>query len=117
VALSLSTKQPLARVTSQLHFDGNVLQLNRVDAGNVIPTSLSTPATPRINQRAGVMQYVVIASKDSPIQGDGGFLVLHFKALSSSASTPVTLQFAAAGADGRNVHATLPAPLTVAVSK
>jgi general secretion pathway protein D len=117
VAVSLSSKQPLARISSQLHFDGKVLELEGVDAGNVIPSGLSTDATPRINQRAGVVQYVVTASKDSPIQGDGGFLVLHFKALAASASTPITLQFAAAGADGRNVRAGIPAPLAVAVSQ
>ena len=77
----------------------------------------SAPATPRIFQRAGVMQYVVAAGKDSPIQGDGGFLVLHFKALAPSASTPLTLQFVATGMDGRNVRANIPAPLAVVVSQ
>jgi general secretion pathway protein D len=117
VAVSLSSKQPLARISSQLHFDGKVLELEGVDAGNVIPSGLSSDSTPRINQRAGVVQYVVAAGKDSPIQGDGGFLVLHFKALAPSASTPITLQFAAAGADGRTVRAGIPAPLAVAVSQ
>jgi general secretion pathway protein D len=117
VAVSLSTKQALARISSQLHFDGSVLELDGVDAGNLIPSGPATDATPRINQRAGVVQYVVAAAKDSPIQGDGGFLVLHFKALAASASTPITLQFAAAGADGRNVRAAIPAPLAVAVTQ
>jgi general secretion pathway protein D len=117
VAVSLSTKQPLARVSSQLHFDGTVLELDGVDTGNVIPSALPAPATPRINQRAGVAQYVVAASKESPIQGDGGFLVLHFKALTASAATPITLQFAAAAADGRSVRPGIPAPLSVAVSQ
>jgi hypothetical protein len=83
----------------------------------VIPGDLPAPATPRINQHAGVVQYVVAAGKNSPIQGDGGFLVLHFKALAPSAATAVTLQLAAAGADGRTVRANIPAPLTVAVSQ
>lgn len=117
VAVRLSTRQPLARVSSQLHFDGSILQLDGVDTGNVIPSDLPAPATPRINQRAGVVQYVVAAGKNSPIQGDGGFLVLHFKALAPSAATAVTLQLAAAGADGRNVRANIPAPLSVAVSQ
>jgi len=117
VAVRLSTRQSLARVSSQLHFDGSILQLDGVDTGNVIPSDLPAPATPHINQRAGVVQYVVAAGKNSPIQGDGGFLVLHFKALAPSTSTAVTLQFTAAGADGRNVRANIPAPLTVAVSQ
>jgi general secretion pathway protein D len=117
VAIRLSTKQPLARISSQLHFDGSVLQLDGVDTGNVIPSSLPSPSSPRINQHAGVVQYVVAAGKDAPIQGDGGFLVLHFKAMAPSPSTSVTLQFVAAGADGHNVRANIPAPLMVAVSQ
>jgi general secretion pathway protein D len=117
VAIRLSTKQPLARISSQLHFDGSILQLDGVDTGNVIPSALPSPASPRINQHAGVVQYVVAAGKVAPIQGDGGFLVLHFKALAPSPSTSVTLQFVAADADGHNVRANIPAPLMVAVIK
>ena len=117
MAVNLSTHQALGRVSSQLHFDGNVFQLDGVEAGNLIPTNLPTPAAPRINQHAGVVQFVVAASKDSPIQGDGMFLVLHFRALAPSNSSPVTLQFAATGVDGRNVHTAIPAPHAIAVSK
>jgi general secretion pathway protein D len=117
VTLRLSAKQPLMRISSQLHFDGAVLQLDGADAGSIIPSALPTPATPRINQHAGVVQYVVAASKESPVHGDGPFLVLHFKALAASKSTPITLQFVATGADGRNVRAGVPPPLAIAVRK
>ncbi len=117
VTLRLSTKQPLMRISSQLHFDGAVLQLDGVDAGSVIPSSLPTPAAPRINQHAGVVQYVVAASKESPVQGDGPYLVLHFKSLAASKSTPITLQFVATAPDGHNVRAGIPAPLQVTVDK
>jgi general secretion pathway protein D len=117
VTLRLSTKQSLTRISSQLHFDGAVLQLDGVDTGSVIPSALPTPATPKINQHAGVVQYVVAASKDSPVHGDGPFLVLHFKALAASKSTPITLQFVATGTDGHNVRAGIPAAHSVSVGK
>jgi general secretion pathway protein D len=116
IAVNLSTPQPLGRITSQLHFDGAVLQLDGVEAGDLIPADIQSTATPKINQRAGVVQYVLAATKDSKVQGDGGFMVLHFKALAPAASTPITLQFVGAGADGRNIRAGVPAPLTVAVA-
>ncbi len=82
-----------------------------------MPGAAQSATTPRINQRAGVAQYVVDAGKGTPIQGHGGFVVLHFKALAASASTPVSLQFVAAGADGRNVRTGIPAPLAITVGK
>jgi general secretion pathway protein D len=116
VAVNLSTPQPLGRISSQLHFDGGVLQLDGVEAGDLIPADIQSTATPKINQRAGVVQYVLAATKDSKIQGDGGFMVLHFKALAPATSTPITLQFVGTGVDGRNIRAGVPAPLTVAVA-
>lgn len=115
VAVNLSSPQPLTRISSQLHFDGRVLQLDSADPGAIVPSAAQSATAPRINQRAGVVQYVVAASKDTPIQGHGGFLMLHFKALAAGASTAVSLQFVATGSDGRNVRAAIPAPLAITV--
>lgn len=117
VTVHLSSQQALSRITSQLHFDGRLLQLMNADAGDLIPSSVKSTAVPRINQRAGVAQYVVSANKDSPLKGDGGFLVLHFKALARSGSTPIVLQFVATGADGRDVRVGVPAPFAVSISQ
>jgi hypothetical protein len=116
VAVALSSQQPLAKITSQLHFDGTVLQLDSVDAGALIPASLQSASAPRINQHAGVVQYVVAFPKDSPMQGDGDVMVLHFKALGAAASTPITLQFVATGADGRGIRAGVPGPLAININ-
>jgi general secretion pathway protein D len=115
VTVALSSEQPLSRISSQLHFDGSLLQLDGADAGDLIPSGLQSAATPKINQRAGVVQYVVTGSKDSTVQGEGNFLVLHFKALNPSTSTPITLQFSGVGADGRNIRAGVPAPLAITI--
>jgi general secretion pathway protein D len=116
VTVHLSSQQPLLRISSQLHFDGSILELAAVDAGEVVPSSLQAATAPHINQRAGVAQYVLAATKESPIEGNGAYLVLHFKALAVSGSTPITLQFAATGLDGRSARAGLPAPLAITIN-
>lgn len=113
VGVDLSSPLPLSKIVSQLHFDGSILQLDSVDAGALIPADLQSASPPKINQHAGVVQYVVALPKESPLQGEGSLLVLHFKALGPAASTPVTLQFVATGPDGRSIHAGVPAPLNV----
>jgi general secretion pathway protein D len=117
VTVKLSSPSGLTRISSQLHFDGSVLELESVDAGPLVPPALQAAATSRSNQRAGVVQYVVVGNKDSLVQGEGDFLILHFKPLKPSASSPITLQFVAAGSDGRNVRAAVPAPLALTVGK
>jgi general secretion pathway protein D len=116
VGVDLSTPLPLSKITSQLHFDGSILQLDGADGGALIPADIQTAMPAKINQRAGVVQYVVAFPKDSPVQGQGSYLVLHFKAMGPAESTPVTLQFVATGADGRNIRAGVPAPLAINVS-
>jgi hypothetical protein len=117
VAVRLSSQQQLTRIKSQVHFDGRVLQLLGAEAGDLIPSRLEGATPPLINQRAGVLQYVVPATSDSPVQGDGGFVMLHFKALTPTSSTPLSLQFTAAAADGRVIRVAMPAPLILAIAQ
>ena len=113
VGVDLSSATPVSKITSQLHFDGSVLLLEGVDAGSLIPPEAHSASPPKINQSAGVVQYVISLPKESPLQGEGGFLVLHFKALGQAAATPVTVQFVATAADGRSIRAGVPAPLAI----
>jgi general secretion pathway protein D len=115
VIVRLAAPQPLLRVSAQVHFDGAVLQLDGVEPAEIIPSSAQGGA-PRINQRAGVAQYVVAATKESPVAGDGAYMVLHFRPLTISASTPVSVQFAAMTTDGRPARLNLPNALSVAVA-
>jgi len=115
VTVRLTAPQPLLRVSAQVHFDGAVLQLDGVEPAEIIPSSAQGGA-PRINQRAGVAQYVVAATKESPVAGDGAYMVLHFRPLTISASTPVSVQFAAMTTDGRPARLNLPNALSVVVA-
>ncbi len=115
VAVNLSSQTPLTRVKSQLHFEGRALQLISADAGAIIPGNLSGGMPPQINQRAGVVQFVVPATKEAPVQGDGSFLTLRFKAIGAAPASAITLQFAASSAAGANVPVQIPAPLKVAI--
>jgi general secretion pathway protein D len=117
VTVHLASPVPLTKIAAQLQFDGKLLQLQSIDAGDLIPGTLQSAAMSRINQRAGVAQYVVSGAKESLMQGEGGLLVLHFKALTPSASTPISLQFEAVSADGRNARVALPAPLSMTIGK
>jgi general secretion pathway protein D len=116
VTVDLSAPQPLGKITSQLNFDGSILQLDGAEGGSMISADIRSVVTPKINQHAGVVQYVVAGTKESPIQGEGSFLVLHFKALGPAASTPVALQFVAAGVDGRSIRSGVPAPLAININ-
>lgn len=115
VTVRLTAPQPLLRVSAQVHFDGAVLQLDGVEPAEIIPSSAQGGA-PRINQRAGVAQYVVAATKESPLAGDGAYMVLHFRPLTISASTPVSVQFAAMNIEGRPARLNLPNALSVVVA-
>jgi general secretion pathway protein D len=115
VTVRLTAPQPLLRVSAQVHFDGAVLQLDGVEPAEIIPSS-AQGGVPRINQHAGVAQYVVAATRESPVAGDGAYMVLHFRPLTISASTPVSVQFAAMTIDGRPARLNLPNALSVVVA-
>lgn len=102
-------------VRSQIHYDPAVLLLESADAGDVIPSDVKAVTVPRINQIAGVVQFVANASGDTPVQGDGSLLVLHFKALTPNPATKISLQLAAVGTSGANMPPTAQQPLTIVV--
>jgi len=101
-------------VRSQLHYDTSALQLVSADAGDLVPAA--SAATPRLNQIAGVVQFVVNAPPDAPLHGDGSLMTLHFKALAPNPGTRVSLQVALVGANGASMAPANLAPLTVVVA-
>jgi hypothetical protein len=104
----------LKSVRSQLHYDTNVLQLVAADAGDILPNG--NTSTPRLNQIAGVVQFVVSATSAEPARGDGSLMVLHFKALTPNSGTKLSLQLAAVAANGASMSPTNQAPLTIVVA-
>ena len=103
----------LKNVRSQLHYDTSVLQLVSADPGDIIPPDLAV--APRINQIAGVLQFVINALPDVPARGDGSLMVLHFKALAPSSTTRVTLQLGVVAVSGASMSPTNQQPLAIAV--
>src|SRR5262249_25915793 len=79
-------------VRSQLHYATSVLQLASAAAAAIAPADSGTP---RLNQIAGIVQYVVNASTEKPARGEGSLIVLHFKALTPNSGTRISLQTAA----------------------
>ena len=101
-------------VRAQVHYDPTVLQLMTADPGDIVPTA-AAKALPKINQMAGVVQYVVNAAADAPAHGEGSLILLHFKALAPNSSTRVSLQLAAVQASGATMPPATQQPLTIVV--
>lgn len=116
VTLALASNEPLVRVRSQARYNPAVLNLVGAEVGTVVPNSLQDASKPRINSRVGNVQMMVVGSKESPVQGSGNLLVLHFRALAASDSTPISLQLTASNGDGRDAGVTVPRPLPVTVN-
>jgi general secretion pathway protein D len=114
VTVHLAGGEDLRNIRSQLHYDTNVLQLVSADAGDVLPSG--NTAAPRLNQIAGVVQFVVNATAEKPARGDGSLIVLHFKALAPNSGTRVSLQMAAVAASGASMTPTHQPPLTIVVA-
>ena len=83
------------------------------EPGDIAPADSGTP---RLNQIAGVVQYVVNASTEKPARGEGSLMVLHFKALAAHAGTRISLQTAAVAASGASLAPTNQQPLTLVVA-
>ncbi len=112
VTLQLQTDQNIARVRSQVRFDGAAFQLTGGDAGGIVPAALNA----KISGRSGGAQLDVTAGSDNSISGSGELMVLHFKALQARAQTAFAAQVTAMGPSGAIMASTTPTPLTVAVS-
>jgi general secretion pathway protein D len=116
VRLRIEGGSALKSLRSQVRFDPAVLQLASAEAGDVVPSDIRSVTVPRINQIAGILQFTANAPAGSPLAGEGELLVLHFKALTPNPATKVSLQLAAAGADGANYPPAQQAPLTIVVT-
>jgi hypothetical protein len=116
VTVRLSGGSAMKNVRAQVRYDPSVLLLQSAEAGDIVPGDIKATALPRINQIAGVVQYVLNASADNPVSGDGGLIVLHFKATTPNPSTRVSLQLAAVATSGAAMPPTVQQPLTIVVT-
>lgn len=108
--------QAMKTLRAQVRYDPAVLQVISADAGDIIPSTIRPTTLPRINQIAGVVQFVANASAEAPVQGDGEAMVLHFKALKPNPATKVSLQLAGVATNGANIPPSQQQPLTIVVT-
>jgi general secretion pathway protein D len=111
VSVQLQTDQNIAKLRSQLRFDGAAFQLLSGDPGSIVPAS----AGAKVVGRSGGAQLEVSAPADAPISGNGDLMVLKFKALQAR-QTAFAAQITVMGASGAIMASSTPTPLTVSVS-
>ena len=113
VTLQLQSDQNVAKVRSQVRFDGAAFQLLSGDAGGMVPGS----AGAKVIGRSGGAQLDVAAPSDSPIaSGSGDLMVLRFKALQPRPQTAFAAQVTVMGGSGAIMGSSTPTPLTLTVS-
>ncbi len=116
VTVRFSGGDAMKSLRAQLRYDPAVLVLQSAEAGDVVPADLQATSIPRINQIAGVVQFVVSASAENPVSGEGGLIVLHFRATTPNPATKVSLQLAAVGTSGATMPPKVQEPLTIVVT-
>ncbi len=112
VTLQLQTDQNIAKLRSQVRFDGAAFQLLSGDAGGLVPGSIGA----KVSGRSGGAQLDITAPSDAPISGSGELMVLKFKALQARPQTAFAAQVSVLGASGAIMASSTPTPLTVSVT-
>ena len=115
VTIRFSGGDAMKTVRAQVRYDPAVLVLQSAEAGDGVPVDIQAKSIPRINQIAGVVQFVVNATPEIPVSGDGGLMVLHFRATTPNPASKVSLQLAAVGANGVTMPPRVQEPLTIVV--
>ena len=112
VTLQLQIDQNIARVRSQLRFDGAAFQLLSGDAGGMVPSS----AGAKVVGRSGGAQLEVTVPSDQTMSGSGELMVLKFKALQARPKTAFAAQVTVMGGSGAIMASSTPTPLTLSVT-
>ena len=76
--MHLSSAQAITRLRWQVRFDATALQLISATTGEMVPAAAGSPT---VDARSGGAQRDIVATSDRPVQGEGGLMVLRFKAL------------------------------------
>jgi general secretion pathway protein D len=114
VTVHLSTPEAITRLRSQVRFDPTAVQLITANTGEAVP---ATAGSPTVTVRPGGAQLEVIATPDDPIRGDGGLMVLRFKALGSRPSTSIAAMLSVIGGTGAAVGNGAASPLSIAIQR
>jgi general secretion pathway protein D len=112
VVVHLSTQEEITRLRSQVRFDPTALQLVSANPGDVVPAGAGGPT---VNARAGGAQLEVITTPDDPVHGEGGLMVMRFKALGPRSGTSIAAMLSVIGGSGAAVGTGSATPLSVVV--
>jgi hypothetical protein len=95
VTLQLASPTALTQLRSQVRFDPAAVELLSATAGGLV-----AGASPRVDTPRGGASLDANATADTPLQGNGDLIVLHFKALAARSGTTFAARLAASTAQG-----------------
>jgi general secretion pathway protein D len=111
VTVRMATDIGVTRLRGQVRFDSSALQLVSATTGELVPASAGSPT---VDAKSGGAQLDVVAT-DDPIQGEGGLMLLRFKALAARAASSIAAQVSAMGPSGGAMANAASQPLSVAI--
>jgi Cohesin domain len=112
VVVYLSTQDAITRLRSQVRFDPTAVQLIGSNIGEIVPAAAGNPV---VSARAGGAQLDIVTTPDNPVQGDGGLMVLRFKALAPRPATTIAAMLSVLGGSGAAVGNGTAAPLNIVI--
>ena len=112
VVVHLSAAEAITRLRSQVRFDASALQLISATNGEIVP---SAAASPSVDARGGKALLEVVATPDAPVQGEGGLMVLRFKAIQPRPATSIAAQVSVLSSVGAAVGNGAAPPLNIAI--
>lgn len=112
VIVHLSSPEPVTRLRSQVRFDPSAIQLISANTGEMVPASAGGP---EVNARAGGAQLEVISTPDDPVQGEGGLMLLRFKALGPRPGTNIAAMLSIVGGSGAAIGTGTAPPLSIVI--
>lgn len=111
--VQLSTDEPITHLRSQLRFDSSALKLLSASTGDAVPAAAGDPKVATVSLGA---QLDVQTTSDSPVQGTGTLMTLHFKALAPR-STNIAAMVNVLGTSGGATGTASAEPLAIAITK
>ena len=114
VVVHLSSQDAITHLRSQVRFDPTAVQLISANTGEIVPAAAGNPD---VNPRAGGAQLDVTTTAEDPIQGEGGLMVLRFKALGPRPGTQIAAMLSVVGGSGAMVANAAAKPLSIVIQQ
>ena len=112
VVVNMATQDAIRRLRSQVRFDPTAVQLLSASTGEMVPAAAGNPV---VNSRPGGAQLEVAATQDDPVHGEGGLMVLRFKALGPRSGTNIAAMLSVIGSSGASIGNSSAQPLSIVI--